>query len=99
MTINEFAKEYYNLNPVSFRTKDENRLKKQQEKLLGTCPICKQLMSYIPGTNVVVCKNPSCKGREKEITLKDGSTIKRTESSSRLLHNNAVDIAQIIFNE
>ena len=99
MTINEFAKEYYGLNPVSRRTKDENKLKKQQEKLLGICPICKQQMSYVLGTNVVVCKNPSCKGKEKEITLKDGTTVKRTESSTRLLHNTAVDIAQNIFND
>lgn len=97
MTINEFAKEYYGLEPPSFRTKDENKLKKQREKLAGVCPICKQSMTYISGTNIMTCANPKCKGKEYKVTLKDGTEVTRSESINRLLSDNTAKIASTIF--
>ena len=97
MTINDFAKEYFGIEPPSFRTKDENKLKKQREKLLGICPVCKQPMTYVSGTNIISCTNPKCRGKEYKVTLKDGTEITKSEPINRLLSDKTADIADTIF--
>ena len=93
MTINEFAKEYYGLEPVSFRTKDQNKLQKQREKFGRICPMCKQPMTYISGTNVLVCKNEKCRGRERTVKTDEGE--KKTYSPIfHTLDENGFRIAQ-----
>ena len=99
MTINEFAKEYYGLKPPTFRTKDENKLRKQREKIVGICPICKRPMGYITGTNIVACINPKCKGKEYKVPAKDGTEITKSIPIFRLLSSNMAQGADSIFSE
>ena len=98
MTINEFAKEYYGLEPVSFRTKDQNKLQKQREKFARICPVCKQPMVYIPGTNVFACKNEKCRGRERTVKTDDGEK-KISSSVYYTLDEEGFRIAQHLFDE
>lgn len=35
---------------------------KKREKFLGVCKICKAPLSYVSGTNVIVCTNEKCRG-------------------------------------
>lgn len=72
--------------------KKSNR-KKKQEKFLGTCKVCGQTLSYIPDTNVIVCKNPKCSG----IVLQKKNGDKHSIPISRLLNNRGVEIAQTLF--
>jgi hypothetical protein len=39
---------------------------KKKEKFLGICRICKEPLSYIGDTNVVVCTNEKCRGYKNE---------------------------------
>lgn len=96
MTINEFAKTYYGLEPVSFRTKDQNKLQKQREKFGRICPVCKQPMAYISGTNVLACKNENCNGRERTIKTEDGEK-KVYSPVFHTLDENGFKIAQNLF--
>ena len=68
VAINEFG-----MKPRKNVTSDEGKLKKMQEKYLGTCPYCKEPCSYISGTNVVACQNEKCKGKKITITNDDGT--------------------------
>lgn len=99
MTINEVAKTYFGLDPVTLRTKDENKLKKQREKFGGVCPVCKQPLTFIPGTNVLACKNEKCKGRERTVTNKDGETKKVYTPVTRLLDAEGAKIGRTLFDE
>lgn len=97
MTINQIAKEYFGLDPVSFRTKDQNKLQKQREKFCGTCPVCKQPMSYIPGTNVLACKNEKCRGKERTVTNADGEQKKVSSPIFRTMDGDRLTVAQHLF--
>ena len=67
VAINEFG-----MKPSKKITNDKERLKKQQEKYLGTCPFCKEPCTYIESTNVVVCQNEKCKGKKIVLKNEDG---------------------------
>lgn len=74
------------------RTKNVDKLKKQQEKFLGRCKSCGQLLSWIRGTNIVACQNAQCKG------------IKSKNSNDmvpvfRVLDEKGLVIAQNLFHE
>lgn len=58
----------FGLNPIRRKTKDEVRLKSQREKFSSrhVCSTCGLPLSYIPNTNVMVCKTPECKGVKHE---------------------------------
>jgi hypothetical protein len=61
------------MKPLKHQTSDQQKLKAQREKFVGVCPYCKQPASFVIGTNVLTCKNPSCKG--KKVTFEDGTVI------------------------
>ena len=64
----------FGLKPIEKRrTKDIEKLEMQREKFLGKCPVCKQTLSYIYGTNYKVCKNEKCKGIEYHGKNEDGT--------------------------
>ena len=69
----EEAAAAWNCKPVIKRTKNEEKLKAQREKFLGTCKVCKSPLSIISGTNVLACQNENCKGIPMKGTNEDGS--------------------------
>lgn len=71
----EAIRKEFGLGPKNVRTTDETRLKKQQERFLQkqTCPVCGGTKTFIKGTNVMVCKNPECKGFP--VKDKDGNIV------------------------
>lgn len=71
----EAIRKEFGLGPKNVRTTDETRLKKQRERFLQkqTCPICGGTKTFIKGTNVMVCKNPECKGFP--VKDKDGNVV------------------------
>lgn len=76
----------------SKRTKDEQKLKKQRERLLGTCKFCKQPLIWVKGSNVLVCKN--CVGTV--VRDKDGKVVE-TIPFTRLLDETGMSIAEALF--
>lgn len=42
--------------------KPKKQNENSKEKFAGKCKICGSLLSFVEGTNVMVCKNPQCKG-------------------------------------
>ena len=42
--------------------KEQTWKEKERESFASECPVCKQKLTYIYGTNVCACKNPECKG-------------------------------------
>lgn len=71
----EALREEFGLDPVSNRTNDKEKLAQQQENFSKkyVCPICGNSKTFIKGTNVMVCKNPECKGFEQKDA--DGNVI------------------------
>lgn len=78
-SFDEVAQKLFGLKPYKRVTRDKQKLALQRTKFLGTCPSCKQPLSYIYGTNVLACKNEECKnGFFKMISdkgLEIGTTI------------------------
>ena len=67
-SFDELRKEF-GLKPIVWRTNDLDKLKGQRERFQSKhlCPVCKQPMKYIEGTNIFCCANNECKGFTKEI--------------------------------
>ena len=87
----------FGLKPIVKRTKDESKLKTQQEKFLGTCKVCKQPMSLINGCNVLACKNPECRGIKMTDTNEDGTERVWYIPVSRVLDEKGFQISQNLF--
>ena len=53
---------------VSARTDNEEKLNKQIENFENryVCPFCGEKRKWIPGTNLMVCKNEACKGFKRK---------------------------------
>lgn len=72
--------------------------KKRQEKFVGVCKICKAPLTYIDGTNVIVCTNEKCRGiSKKKQNNEEGEDKKRF--IYRLLDEKGLDIALSLFEE
>ena len=67
---------------------------KKKDKFAGICRICKTPMSYINGTNVIVCTNEKCSGLKKNT---DESEEKIFKPIFRLLDDKGIDIAAKLF--
>lgn len=67
--------------------------KEKQIRFLGTCKVCGQQLTYISGTNVLVCKNPECTGIV--LSKKNGDTY--SIPINRMLNERGVEIAQTLF--
>ena len=84
------------------RKKDKEKLDSQREKFGArhTCRGCGQPMTWIPGTNQMVCKNPECKGIKITKTDKEtGETRVFYEVSHSTLDDLGTKIATDIFDE
>ena len=87
----------FGLDPIRKQTKDKEKLKSQREKFVKTCPVCKQSLSYIYGSNVVCCQNPECKGIEKKNTNADGTENVWYIPVTRTLDEKGMEIAMNLF--
>ena len=55
--------------------KEQAWKEKERETFSGECPVCKQKLTYIYGTNICVCKNENCKGYKNSRIDEDGNEI------------------------
>lgn len=89
----------WGMDPVTKKTKDENKLHKQQENFANNhkCKACGMPMSYIFG-NVMTCVNPKCQGIEVKRIDKDGNEVVSYHTSYDILDDIGAEIANNIFN-
>lgn len=95
LAVNEFG-----MKPLNKRTKNTQKLEMQREQFEGVCIYCKQRARYVPGTNIVACINPECKG--KKIVVKGDPATDEPDYVKyipfvRILNDNAAKIADTIF--
>ena len=98
-SFDEIGQELFGLKPYKRVTKDKQKLEAQRTKFLGTCPYCKEPLSYISGTNVVVCQNSDCKGKKNIKKFDDGTEIVSYKPFVKILSDKGTDIANTIFEE
>ena len=99
-TSMEALREGWGLKPIKKKTNDENKLKAQQEKLVGTCRVCKKPHVWIEGTNTLVCQNPDCKGMKMTSKNEEDGTEKVWFIPvTRLLNDKGTEIAMNLFAE
>ena len=91
-SLEEMAKAW-NIKPANKRTKNEEELKAQQEKFLGKCRSCGQLLSFVKGSNVVCCKNEKCRG----INISKKGEEPRYIPVTRTLDEKGIRIAEALF--
>lgn len=89
----EQLREDFHLPKISKKSKNKEKVAKQQEQLLGKCKVCGNPLSYIYGTNVLACTNEECKG--KKITAKSGEEF--YVPVVKILDNKGTDIAINLF--
>lgn len=74
-----------------------------QEKFVGNCKICGNLMHYVEGTNVIVCNAPDCGGYKKKTNKKNKKKDKEEMNNFvpvfRILYGKNKKIAQSLFND
>lgn len=97
-SFEELAK-VYGCRPVNKKTKDAKKLETQKEKFCAKhlCSACKQPMTFINNTNVMVCTNDKCKGIKNTKTDKEGNEIISYTTSYDVLDTLGAEIGNIIF--
>lgn len=88
----------WKIKPITKTKENEESLKKKFTNR-HICQICKQPFNYIIGTNVMTCKNPSCKGHKETRTDKEGNQFVIYHSSFHTLDDVGIKIANSIYNE
>ena len=88
----------YNCKPNIKRTKDDEKLKKQQENFCKhyRCKACGEPMYYVGGS-IMTCCNEKCKGIKVERKDADGNTIVNYMVSYELLDDHFSEVASNIF--
>ena len=89
----------FGLKATKKRTDDEEKLKAQREKFVGTCKVCKQPLHLIEGTNTLACKNEDCKGIKMTGKNKDGTEKVWYIPVIRILDDEGREIAERLFSE
>lgn len=90
----------FGLKEIRTQTKDKKKLDEQRNKFRGKhiCPACKQPMSYIDGTNLMVCSNSECNGiKHEEVNEETGEKKVWYDVSYHNLDNVGAVIASNIF--
>ena len=89
----------FGLKPISKKTHDAAKLSTQQEAFCSKhkCKACGQPMVWVPGTNIMRCENPECKGIKREYTDTEGNTMVSYKPSFDLLDTKGAEIATNIF--
>ena len=96
----EEMREAWGFAPVTKKTKNEKKLKEQQEKFgkKHRCKACGEPMSFINGSNTMACTNEKCRGIKVVKKDKEGNEIITYEPSFDILDEVGATIAQTIFN-
>lgn len=91
----------FGCKPVTKRTKDTDKLAKQQEAFLSKhkCKGCGQPMTFINETNVLTCCNPNCRGIKVKRNDSEGNTIISYVTPYHTLDDNGAEIANNIFSD
>lgn len=90
----------FGLNPIRYQTKNKKKLESQREHFSSkhVCPACGENMSYVQGTNVMVCTNKSCQGVEHKVVDEESGEEKVWHSLSfHSLDDTGAKIASNIF--
>ena len=90
-------REGFGLKPIRKKTNDEDKLRAQQEKFVGTCRACKKPLTWIEGTNICACQNPECKGIKMTSTNDDGTEKVWFIPVTRILNEQGMEIAERLF--
>lgn len=98
-SFSEYFEGEFNSKPLTGRTNDKQKLDSQREKFVGVCPFCKQPARFIVGTNVLVCSNDNCKGKQITVTNTDGTETVKYIPYSRLLSERGMDIGNTLFDD
>ena len=88
----------FGLKPIKKKTNDKEKLKAQQEKLVGICKACKKQLTWIEGTNICVCQNPDCKGIKMTRQNEDDDEKVWYIPVVRTLNDKGMKIAESLFN-
>lgn len=99
-TSMEALREGFGLKPIRKKTNDQTKLKAQQEKLVGTCRVCKKPLTFILGTNTCACTNPDCKGMKMSSkNEEDGTERVWYIPVTRVLNDKGMEIGNNLFSE
>lgn len=87
--------------PVNMVTENKEKLKAQREQFLEKhkCRACGEQMVWIPGTSIMSCKNPKCKGQKIKKKDEDGKKIVIKKPSYYVLDKVGTEIAANLFKE
>lgn len=91
---------YNSFEELSNNNKKKNRiqdLEAKQKKFVGVCKICKEPMTWIPGTNVVSCTNPECKGIEVKKKDVEGEDVIIHIPVNRVISSDSMGYAERLF--
>lgn len=96
--LSTYPTPFASMSHVSKRTRDQDKLKSQIEKFnkRNICKFCGEQREWIPGTNVLVCKNLECKGHVIKTKNKDGKEIEISEPSLKILTTRGAAIAETL---
>lgn len=92
----------FGIKPRIYQTKNKQKLKQQREAFgqKHLCAACGKPMTFIMGTNIMVCQNPDCKGIKREYkNKKTGETSVVYRVPSHQLDERGTEIATNIFTE
>jgi ribosomal protein L37AE/L43A len=99
----EDLRPFFGLEPIRKHTNNKKRLESIQKRFTSrhVCPICKQEMKHVEGTNVMVCNNPSCKGQKIKVydENRDGENLTINCALFHTLDETGAKIANNIFYE
>ena len=95
----EELREGFGLSPIKKKTNDDQKLKAQQEKLVGTCRVCKKPLVWLKGTNICACQNPDCKGVKMTSVDDEGNEKVWYIPVTRTLNEKGMEIAENLFSE
>jgi hypothetical protein len=96
----EEMRKAWGFDPISKKTKNEKKLKQQQENFIKKhkCKACGEPMTFINSSNAMACTNEKCRGIKVVKKDKEGNEIVIYEPSFDILDDTGAVIAQNIFN-
>lgn len=88
----------FGMKPITRKTNDKNKLKKQQEDFCSKhkCRACGSPMTYMGG-NIMTCQNPNCKGIPVKHVDTEGNETTTYFTSYYTLDKRGSEIAHNIF--
>lgn len=97
-SFTDLAKDF-GCKPVTMKSNNKSKLESQQKKFANRhiCKACGRPMTYLNGSNIMVCQNPQCLGIKVEKTDSTGNTTVTYLTSYDLLDEKGAEIANKIY--